>query len=161
MINIVVFSLTMKKYMLTIPVQYYFTSVTNNFTVSASAELVFTGAWYWYGIVYMDHNCFQRGFDDPRQIKIQLEALACEEIFSRAGKKIHLIWSFMHEDENMLCPFIERKLAVNSMKKLCQIHVEPVDEILEMARSYVITAHLSPKDAFMLRVQCIVALAIF
>jgi predicted nucleic acid-binding protein len=103
-------------------------------------------------LIYLDHNCFQRGFDDPRQIKIQLEALACEEIFSRAGKKIHLVWSFIHEDESMLCPFIERKLAVNSMKKLCQIHVEPVDEILEMARSYVMTAHLSPKDA--LHVAC-------
>ena len=105
-------------------------------------------------LIYMDHNCFQRGFDDPRQIKIRLEALACEEIFSRIGKKIHLVWSFMHEDENMLCPFTERKLAVSAMKKLCHIHVEPVDEILDMARRYVTAAHLSPKDA--LHVACAV-----
>ena len=41
-------------------------------------------------LVYMDYNCFQRGFDDPRQIKIQIEALACEEIFSRSGKSLQL-----------------------------------------------------------------------
>jgi len=77
-------------------------------------------------LIYMDYNCFQRGFDDPRHIKIRIEALACEEIFSRSGGKLQLAWSFMHDDENMLCPFIERKLAVFGMKKLCQIHVSPV-----------------------------------
>jgi len=55
-------------------------------------------------LIYLDYNCFQRGFDDPRQIKIQLEALACEEIFAKAErKKVRLVWSFMHEDENILC----------------------------------------------------------
>ena len=98
-------------------------------------------------LIYLDHNCFQRGFDDPRQIKIQLEALACEEIFSRAGKKLQLVWSFMHDDENMLCPFVERKLAVIGLKQLCQIRVAPETEILEMARDYATTARLSPKDA--------------
>jgi|GEM_PF-5964085 len=33
------------------------------------------------GLVYLDCNCFQRGFDDPGQVKIQMEALACQEIF--------------------------------------------------------------------------------
>ena len=105
-------------------------------------------------LIYMDYNCFQRGFDDPRHIKIQIEALACEEIFSRSGKKLQLAWSFMHDDENMLCPFIERKLAVIGMKKLCQIQIAPVVEILEIARSYEVNAHLSPKDA--LHVACAV-----
>jgi len=105
-------------------------------------------------LIYMDYNCFQRGFDDPRHIKIRIEALACEEIFSRSGGKLQLAWSFMHDDENMLCPFIERKLAVFGMKKLCQIHVAPVVGILETARSYEADAHLSPKDA--LHVACAV-----
>ena len=105
-------------------------------------------------LIYLDHNCFQRGFDDPRQIKIQLEALACEEIFSRSGKKLHLVWSFMHDDENLLCPFVERRLAMIGLKQLCQVQVGPVHEILEVARSYVTEAHLSPKDA--LHVACAV-----
>ena len=32
-------------------------------------------------LVYLDYDCFQRGFDDPRQVRIQMEALACQEIF--------------------------------------------------------------------------------
>jgi predicted nucleic acid-binding protein len=60
----------------------------------------------------------------------------------------------MHDDENMLRPFNERKLAVIGMKKLCQVKVAPVLEILEMAHSYEMAANLSPKDA--LHVACAV-----
>lgn len=35
-------------------------------------------------IIYLDYNCFQRGFDDPRQFRIRMEALACQEIFANA-----------------------------------------------------------------------------
>lgn len=35
-------------------------------------------------LVYLDYNCFQRGFDDPRQARIRMEALACQEIFEQA-----------------------------------------------------------------------------
>ena len=38
-------------------------------------------------LIYLDYNCFQRRFDDTSQIKIQLEALACEEIFLMAEDK--------------------------------------------------------------------------
>ena len=54
-------------------------------------------------LIYLDYNCFQRRFDDPSQIKIQLEAMACEEIFLRAEiEEVKLAWSFMHEDETLL-----------------------------------------------------------
>jgi len=57
-------------------------------------------------LIYLNYNCFQRGFDDPRQIRIRMEALACQEIFLRAERnEIQLVWSFMHEDENIFCPF--------------------------------------------------------
>lgn len=39
-------------------------------------------------LIYLDYNCFQRVFDDPYQVKIQIEALSCEEIFRRAEKKV-------------------------------------------------------------------------
>ena len=49
-------------------------------------------------LVYLDYNCFQRGFDDPAQVRIQMEALACQEVFARAARsEITLAWSFMHE----------------------------------------------------------------
>ena len=35
-------------------------------------------------LIYLDYNCFQRRFDDSSQIRIQIEALACQEIFNWA-----------------------------------------------------------------------------
>lgn len=88
-------------------------------------------------MIYLDYNCFQRGFDDPYQIKIQLEALACEEIFARAESgKVKLVWSFMHEDENILCPFLERKIEVLRLSALCKVRSGPEDEILELAENF-------------------------
>jgi predicted nucleic acid-binding protein len=99
-------------------------------------------------IIYLDYNCFQRSFDDPGQIKIQMEALACEEIFKRAEKKqVKLAWSFMHEDENFLCPILERKLEVTRLSNLCRIRCDTNNTIYELAKSYQQKAHLSAKDA--------------
>lgn len=51
-------------------------------------------------IIYLDENCFQRGFDDQSQIRIQMESLACQEIFLRAENgQLDLVWSFMHQDK--------------------------------------------------------------
>ena len=99
-------------------------------------------------LIYLDYNCFQRGFDDPQQIKIQLEALACEEIFKKAEKEgVKLIWSFMHEDENILCPFLERKLEVSRLSALCKIKVGPEKVIYNLAKDFQQKAKLSAKDA--------------
>jgi hypothetical protein len=99
-------------------------------------------------LIYLDYNCFQRGFDDPYQIKIRLEALACEEIFARAeGEEVRLIWSFMHEDENIGCPFTERKLEVFRLSGLCQVRIGPDEGIVGLARDYQQKARLSSKDA--------------
>lgn len=47
-------------------------------------------------LIYLDYNCFQRGFDDPRQIRIQMEALAYQEIVIKAEKgKVRLAWPFI------------------------------------------------------------------
>lgn len=106
-------------------------------------------------LIYLDYNCFQRGFDDPNQIKIQLEALACEEIFVRAERKeVRLVWSFMHEDENILCPFLDRKLEVLRLSALCKIKVGPEDEILDLAKDFQQRAKLSAKDAIHLACAC-------
>lgn len=99
-------------------------------------------------LIYLDYNCFQRMFDDPLQIRIQLEALACVEIFRKAeGKALQLVWSFMHEDENILCPFLERKLAANRLSVLCKIRIGPEKEIYNLAKDFQQKAKLSSKDA--------------
>lgn len=99
-------------------------------------------------LIYLDYNCFQRGFDNPQQVKIQMEALACKEIFSKTERKaVKLVWSFMHEDENILCPFLERKLEVLRLSALCEIRVGPKNDIYSLAKDFQQRARLSSKDA--------------
>jgi hypothetical protein len=99
-------------------------------------------------LVYLDYNCFQRGFDDPAQVRIQLEALACQELFARAASgKIVLIWSFMHEDETVLCPFPDRRQEAFRLAALCQVRVAPVEAIRMLAKSFQAQSALSAKDA--------------
>ena len=98
--------------------------------------------------IYLDYNCFQRGFDDSRQIKIRLEAFACQEVFARAeNKEVSLVWSFMHEDENALCPFIERKIEVLRLSALCEERIGPGPEIRTVAKNFQEKAALSSKDS--------------
>ena len=75
-------------------------------------------------LVYLAYNCFQRGSDDPAQVRIQMEALACQEVFARAARsEITLAWSFMHEDETILCPFPARRQEAFRLATLCQVRV--------------------------------------
>ena len=108
-------------------------------------------------LIYLDYNCFQRGFDDPRQIRIQMESAACQEIFIQAQtEKITLAWSFIHEDETNLCPFLDRKYSVLGMVSLCKIKVPPKTEIAEQAILFQQLVNLSSKDA--LHLACAVSI---
>jgi predicted nucleic acid-binding protein len=99
-------------------------------------------------LIYLDFNCFQRGFDDPSQFRIEMEALACQEIFARAEMgKVRLVWSFMHLDEVTLCPFPERRHAVVRLADLCPARVGPHNEIYELAKSLQERAGFSSKDS--------------
>ena len=98
--------------------------------------------------IYLDYNCFQRGFDDQNQVRIQIEALACQEIFDRAERgEVELIWSFMHQDESLLCPFPDRQLEAFRLATLCRVRVGPEEAIYNLALSYVQQSALSAKDA--------------
>jgi hypothetical protein len=99
-------------------------------------------------LVYLDYNCFQRGFDDPAQVRIQMESLACQEVFARAARgEIILAWSFMHEDETILCPFPTRRQEAFRLATLCQVRVAPVEAIRTLAQSIEAQSGLSAKDA--------------
>ena len=104
-------------------------------------------------LIYLDYNCFQRRFDDPNQIRIQIEALACQEIFNRAEiQTVQLIWSFMHEDETLLCPFPERQEFALELSTLCQIRIGPEDAIYSLAQRLIQQGKFSAKD--ILHVAC-------
>ena len=99
-------------------------------------------------LLYLDYNCFQRGFDDPRQIKIQFEALACQSLFADAERDAAtLIWSFMHQDETLACPFPTRQQEAFRLAAICKVRIGPDEEIRQLARSFQSRANLSAKDA--------------
>ncbi len=99
-------------------------------------------------LIYLDFNCFQRGFDDQSQSRIQMEALACHLIFKDAFKdRIKLVWSFMHELENDLCPIESRKIEILRLSEHCQITLPYKKSIEEHAQQYTTKYKISPKDA--------------
>jgi hypothetical protein len=106
-------------------------------------------------LIYLDYNCFQRGFDDQRQVRIRMEALACEAVFAKAEEgKVQLVWSFMHEDESTLCPFPERKLEAVGLSTLCRTRLGPSEDVRVMALSFQQRVPLSAKDALHLACAC-------
>ena len=99
-------------------------------------------------LIYLDYNCFQRGFDDLTQTRIKIEAIACQEIFTQVERnKVTLIWSFMHQDETLLCPFPQRKYAVLAIANICQVKIPPNIEVVELAKLFQQQTKLSSKDA--------------
>ena len=106
-------------------------------------------------LIYLDYNCFQRGFDDPGQVRIQMEALACQQIFVMAEcNEVQLAWSFMHQDETLFCPFPARKYEALRLATLCNVRVAPKGEISQLAQSFQESAGLTAKDA--IHVACAV-----
>ena len=99
-------------------------------------------------LIYLDYTCFQRGFDDPRQVRIQMEALACQAIFSSAEQEaVTLVWSFMHQDETLVCPFPTRQEEALRLSTLCKVRIGPEAEIYALAQAYQSKANLTAKDA--------------
>ena len=98
-------------------------------------------------LLYLDYNCFQRGFDDARQARIRMEAAACEEIFAKAEDgSVELVWSFMHEDENEFCPFVDRKVEILRLSAICRVRVGP-DEAVQASAMGLAASGLGAKDA--------------
>ena len=99
-------------------------------------------------LLYLDYNCFQRGFDDPRQVRIRMETEACEALFAEAeSRQADLVWSFMHQDENNRCPFPERRDEIARLATVCRVRVGPDEAIKGLANEVQRKAGLRPKDA--------------
>jgi len=73
-------------------------------------------------------------------------------ILEQAGSQVELVWSFMHEDENELCPFPTRRVEIARLDKLCAIEIRPIEVIRRKAHELRRTGNLSAKDA--LHVAC-------
>ena len=93
-------------------------------------------------LIYLDYNCFQRGFDDPRQIRIQMEALACQEIFIRlcpAGDELMEEAKVMNDTEIRITGIevLNKTLGpVATLRFLTLFHREPTDYVEISRRLY-------------------------
>ena len=69
------------------------------------------------------------------------------DYFRAEQDTIRLIWSFMHEDETLLCPMPARKYEAFRLATLCKVRLGPETEVYKLARTLQKTANLSAKDA--------------
>lgn len=107
-------------------------------------------------LIYLDNCCFNRPFDDQRQIRIRIETEAKlfiqENIVSR---RFHLVWSYILDYENDANPFPERKETIDNWKKYSVIDTDETEKIIETAKALQ-KKGVKSKDA--LHVACAVEL---
>ena len=105
--------------------------------------------------VYLDNCCFNRPFDDQRQMRVRLEAEAklCIQEYIRAGT-LELAWSYILDFENTANPFEERRTTISRWRPYATIDVEETATILQEAKALV-ELRLKAKDA--LHIACAMA----
>ena len=62
-------------------------------------------------------------------------------------EEIQLVWSFMHEDETLQCPFPNRLNVAFILSTLCKMRIGPEDEICEAALELQKRSKIASKDA--------------
>ncbi|MCK4765053.1 MAG: PIN domain protein [Candidatus Aminicenantes bacterium] len=105
--------------------------------------------------IYLDNCCFNRPFDDQRQVKIKLESEAKLFVQARiAEHQIHLVWSYILDYENDFNPFKERRDSIRKWKKYAVVDIEETGWIIKKARTI---TNLGVKSKDSLHVACAVA----
>jgi len=87
--------------------------------------------------IYLDNSCFNRPFDDQKQLRIKLETEAKLNIQERIfQKEIELTWSYILDFENEANPFEQRKLAIKGWKNYASVDTDETKEIIEKAERF-------------------------
>mgnify|MGYP001566019589 CR=1 FL=1 len=87
--------------------------------------------------IYLDNSCFNRPFDDQKQLRIKLETEAKLNIQERIfQKEIELTWSYILDFENEVNPFEQRRLAIRGWKKYASVDTDETKEIIEKAERF-------------------------
>ncbi len=106
--------------------------------------------------VYLDNCCYNRPFDDQKQLRIRLEAeakLGVQEMILEG--KIDLAWSYILDFENEMNPFEQRKMVVSRWRTRATVDTDETKGILEKAENLV-QLGLKSKDA--LHLACAISL---
>ncbi|MFO7889289.1 MAG: PIN domain-containing protein [bacterium] len=105
--------------------------------------------------IYLDNCCFNRPFDDQRQIRIRIETEAKLYIQEKIiHNEIKLVWSYILEYENECNPFEERKNAIKKWRSIASINISEKNEIINEAKKLKNTG-VKSKDA--LHIACAVS----
>jgi predicted nucleic acid-binding protein len=87
--------------------------------------------------IYLDNCCFNRPFDDQKQLRIKLETEAKLYIQERIVQgKVELAWSYILDFENEANPFEQRKLAIRDWKVYACVDTDETKEILGTAERF-------------------------
>ena len=87
-------------------------------------------------LIYLDNCCFNRPFDDQKQIRIRIETEA--KLFIQGGIAdgiYSLAWSYILDFENAANPFPERKETITNWKKRAVIDTDETKQLLELAHT--------------------------
>jgi len=84
--------------------------------------------------IYLDNCCFNRPFDDQKQLRIKLETEAKLKIQEDIRFGSHqLVWSYMLDYENSMNPFRERREQITEWRAYSQADIEENEEIVDIA----------------------------
>ncbi len=87
-------------------------------------------------IIYLDNCCFNRPFDDQKQLRIRLEAeakLGIQEAV-RSGD-LELAWSYILDFENENNPFLDRRERTRGWRRYAKVDCVENPAIKKIAKS--------------------------
>ena len=104
--------------------------------------------------IYLDNCCFNRPFDDQRQMRIRLETEAklCIQDRIREGL-LELCWSYVLDFENGANPYDERRRIIAAWRRYAAVDVDETEAVVHQAKALT-QLGLQAKDA--LHVACAV-----
>jgi len=97
--------------------------------------------------VYMDNCCFNRPYDDQKDLKIELETKAKLYIQKQIETDaIDLVWSYVLEYENANNPYTEKKSSIGRWKNMANSYVDESEDGILLAEEISSTG-VKPSDA--------------
>jgi len=84
--------------------------------------------------IYLDNCCFNRPFDDQKQLRIKLETEAKLRIQEDIRSGSHqLVWSYILDYENSRNPFRERREQIARWRAYSKANIEEDEKVMDIA----------------------------
>ncbi len=84
--------------------------------------------------IYLDNCCFNRPFDDQKQLRIKLETEAKLRIQEDIRSGSHqLVWSYILDYENSRNPFRERREQIKRWRSYSKADIEEDEKVIDIA----------------------------